>query len=107
MFMRFDKIYCSQGSQTNGQKHTQTVASKPKAVLLSLPMFRLEMDRPAACSSRNRRSLVRRNMEGSLSRVPEEPAMDNNAAFGFDAAVLCGFSHWSGCLMNNKFYQNA
>ena len=87
-------------------------------------MFRLEMDRPAACSSRNRRSLVRRNMEGSLSRVPEEPAMDNNAAVffaiadsqdeqnnstasGFDPAVLCGFSHWSGCLMNNKFYQNA
>ena len=44
-------------------------------------MFRLEMDRPAACSSRNRRSLVRRNMEGSLSRVPEEPAMDNSAAY--------------------------
>ena len=78
-------------------------------MLLSLPMFRLEMDRPAACSSRNRRSLVRRNMEGSLSRVPEEPAMDNNVAVffaiadsqdeqnnstasGFDAAVFCVFS---------------
>ena len=48
-------------------------------------------------------------MEGSLSRVPEEPAMDNNAAVffaiadsqdeqnnstasGFDAAVFCVFS---------------
>ena len=78
--MHFDKIYCSQGSQTNGQKHTQTVASKPKAVLLSLPMFRLEMDRPADCSSRSRRSLIWRNKQGSLSRVPEEPAMDNSAA---------------------------
>ena len=79
--MRFDKIYCSQSSQTSGRKHTQTVASKPKAVLLSLPMFRLEMDRPADCSSRSRRSLIWRNKQGSLSRVPEEPAMDNSAAY--------------------------
>ena len=50
-------------------------------MLLSLPMFRLEMDRPAACSSRSRRSLIRRNRQGSLSRVPEEPAMDNSAAY--------------------------
>ena len=44
-------------------------------------MFRLEMDRPAGCSSRSRRSLIRRNRQGSLSRVPEEPAMDNSAAY--------------------------
>ena len=39
------------------------------------------MDRPAGCSSRSRRSLIRRNRQGSLSRVPEEPAMDNSAAY--------------------------
>ena len=50
-------------------------------MLLSLPMFRLEMDRPADCSSRSRHSLIRRNRQGSLSRVPEEPAMDNSAAY--------------------------
>ena len=44
-------------------------------------MFRLEMDRPAGCSSRSRRSLIRRNKQGSLSRVPEELAMDNSAAY--------------------------
>ena len=90
--MRFDKIYCSQGSQTSGQKHTKTAASKPKAVLLSLPMFRLEIDRPTGCSSRSRRSLIRRNKQGSLSRVPEEPAMDNSTACTESAARSAVFA---------------
>ena len=106
--MHFDKIYCSQGSQTSGRKDTKNSSIKTRssavilfvltvcyrkklAALLSIAGSSGTLDRLPSMFRLTRLRLFLLEHAMGLSISSRNIGNDNSTAFGFDAAVFVCF----------------
>ena len=81
---------------------------KKLAALLSIAGSSGTLDRRPYMFRLTRLRLFLLEHAAGLSISSRNIGNDNSTAFGFDsAAFVYLFGHWFGCLVNNKFYQNA